>query len=104
MGIEVAWVGEDLEPKQQVFDPRMHLTKLALGRWRELPESVCLRFVDPFGDAVFNQAQVPHLIRELKGEVATERDLEVRNHLEKVVRLVERSVDQAHTYVKFIGD
>jgi hypothetical protein len=28
--------------------------------------TVCLRFVDPYGNAVFNQLQIPALIRELE--------------------------------------
>jgi hypothetical protein len=63
-----------------------------------------LRFVDPVGDAVFNQAQIPELLRELEIEAGITRDAETRAHLEKVVRLVEKSVGQTHTYIKFIGD
>src|SRR5262245_60655626 len=104
MGINVAWVDERHDPKQEVYDPRQVLTRLATSRWPKLSSSVCLRFVDAWSDAVFNQAQIPELLHELRGEVAEARDTEVRAHLEKVVRLVERAVSQTHTYIKFIGD
>ena len=104
MGINVAWVDERHEPKQEVFDPRQLLTRFATSRWPKLSASVCLRFILPWSDAVFNQAQVPELLHELRGELAECRDAEVRAHLEKVVRLIERAVDQTHTYIKFIGD
>lgn len=104
MGINVAWVDERHEPKQEVFDPRQVLTRLATSRWPRLSSSVCLRFVLPWGDGVFNQAQVPELIHELRNEVAETEDIEVREHLEKVLRLVERAVNRMHTYIKFIGD
>ena len=104
MGIDVSWVDERHEPKQEVYDSRQLLARLATSRWPELSTSVCLRFVDPYGDAVFNQAQIPELLHELRGEIAECRDIEVRAQLEKVVRLVERAVKQAHTYIKFIGD
>lgn len=104
MGINVAWVDERHEPKQEVFDPRQVLTRLATSRWPRLSSSVCLRFVLPWDDAVFNQAQVPELIHELRNEVAETEDIEVREHLEKVLRLVERAVNRMHTYIKFIGD
>lgn len=104
MGIDVAWVNEQHEPKQEVFDPRQLLTRLATSRWPKLSTSVCLRFVLPWSDAVFNQAQVSELLDELRSEVAECKDAEIRAHLEKIVRLVERAVDQTHTYIKFIGD
>lgn len=104
MGINVAWVDERHEPKQEVYDPRQVFTHLATSRWPELSGSVCLRFIDPWGDAVFNQAQIPELLQELRGELAETRDTEVRSHLEKVIQLVQRAVNQTHTYIKFLGD
>jgi len=104
MGIDVAWVDERHDPKLEVFDPRQLLARLATSRWPQLSTSVCLRFVLPWSDAVFNQAQVPELLHELRGEVAECRDAETRVHLEKVVRLVECAANQTRTYIKFIGD
>jgi hypothetical protein len=104
MGIDVAWVNEKHEPKQEVFDPRMCLTKLATSAWPGLSQSTCLRFIDPWGDTVFNQAQIPLLLQELREAEHSEIESEVRAHLGKVIRLVERAEDQTHTYIKFIGD
>ena len=104
MGIDVAWVDERHELKQKVYDPRQLLTRLATSRWAKLSSSVCLRFVLPWSDAVFNQAQIPELLDELRNEASESRDSEVRAHLEKVTRLAEHAVDQTHTYIKFIGD
>lgn len=104
MGIDVAWVDEQHEPKQEVYDPRQLLTRLATTRWPKLSSSVCLRFVLPWSDAVFNQAQIPKLLDELRSEISEARDPEVHAHLEKVIRLVERAVNKTHTYIKFIGD
>lgn len=104
MGITVAWVDERHEPMQEVPDPRQLLTRLAISRWPGLTSSVCLRFVNPWGDASFNQAQVRVLLDELRGEVSEARDAEVRVHLEEVIRLVERAVDRMHTYIAFVGD
>jgi hypothetical protein len=104
LGINVAWVDEQHEPKQEVYDLRQLLTRLATSRWPKLSSSVCLRFVLPWSDAVFNQAQIPELLDELLNEASESRESEVRAHLEKVIHLVERAVDQTHTYIKFIGD
>jgi hypothetical protein len=104
VGVDVSWVDERHEQKQFVSDSGQWITRLAISRWPKLTSSVCLRFVDPFGDAVFNQAQIPELVNELRGEVEESRDAGTRAHLEKVIRLVEKSVGETHTYIKFIGD
>lgn len=104
MGIDVAWVDERHEQKQFVSDSRQVLTRLATSRWPKLTSSVCLRFVVPWGDAVFNQAQNSDLLNELSAEVREARDPEVRDQLEKIIRLVELARNETHTYIKFIGD
>jgi hypothetical protein len=104
MGINVAWTTENGEPKQEVFDPRQFLTKLSTNRWHTLTDSKCLQFIDPWGDAVFNQCQIPHLLRELRAELAETKETETHAHLEKVISLIERAIEQMHTYIKFTGD
>ena len=89
---------------QQVFDPGGCLIKLALSTWPERSDSVCLRFIDPWGDTVFNHAQIPELLTELIADVPRQHEREIKAHLEKVVRLVKRAVGETHTYIKFIGD
>jgi hypothetical protein len=104
MGIDASWITESGEPKQEVFDPSQHLTSLATNRWDKLSDTMCLRFIDPWGDATFNQAQIPRLLEELRSELREWNEPEVKSHLEKVVRLVERAVERTHTYIKFTGD
>ena len=80
------------------------------GRTQGLPpshtdaESRCLRFVDRFGDALFNQRQVPVLITELRRQLERIQHSAVRQHGEAVLRLVESAEGKTHTYVRFIGD
>lgn len=104
MGIDVAVVDENHEKERVVQDPQQLLTALATGAWQSMEGSVCLRFVDPWGDTVFNQAQVPVLLAELERYVAEEHDREVAAHLRGVCSLVASAMDRTHTYVKFIGD
>ena len=103
MGIDVAWITERHEPIQEVFDPRGYLTALAISTWPSLT-STCVRFIDPWGNTVFNRTQIPVLLSELRSVRQDTSDKETRAHLEKVVRLIERAVDRTHTYIKFIGD
>lgn len=103
MGIDVAWITERNEPIQEVFNPRSYLTALALSTWQSLT-SICVRFIDPWGDTVFNQAQIPVLLSELDAVRQDTSDEETHAHLEKIIRLIERAVDGTHTYIKFTGD
>ena len=58
MGINVAWTTETGEPKQEVFDQRQCLTRLATTKWPKLDHTKYLQFIEPWGDAVFNETQV----------------------------------------------
>lgn len=89
MGIDVAWVDERHEQKQFVSDTQHVLARLATSRWPKLTSSVCLRFVDPWGDAVFNQSQNKDWLSELSAEVRETSDIKVREQLQKVINLVE---------------
>ncbi len=66
-------------------------------------DSACLRFIDPWGDATFNQAQIEVLKGELR--IAAKRTEEPRrlSELEALVSFVEGATG-AHVYLKFIGD
>lgn len=103
MGINVAWVNERHEVKQEVFDSRQCLSGLANSAWLR-SDTVCLRFIDTYGDTLFNQAQIPVLLDELRNAELQQMDADIKSHLGKVSRLVERAVGKTHTYIKFIGD
>ncbi len=104
MGIDVAITNEDQEVRQILHDSQMLIPSLVMNEWGHLKESKCLRFVDPYGDAIFNQEQIPILLSELEHSAASQSDPETKAHLEKVCRLVSAAMDETHTYVKFIGD
>lgn len=103
MGIDVAWIDELGEIKQEVGDSHEVVSRLSF-RWSKLTETVCLRFVVPWGDAVFNQAQMGELLTELRSEAARQESPLFREHLEKIVELVEHASAFTHAYIKFIGD
>jgi hypothetical protein len=104
MGIDVAIVNENHEPEQRVFDPGACLSSLANGQWAQEQDSVCLRFIDAYGDTVFNRAQIPFLLQEMERSVKSQTDPETKKRLQKVCRLVSKAQDKLHMYVKFIGD
>jgi hypothetical protein len=89
----------------EVFDSQQFLSALAMGPWPRISSSVCVRFIDPWGDTVFNQAQLPDLLTELEQSKTLLTDPGVSEHLTKVCRLVKQARRKgSHIYVKFIGD
>jgi hypothetical protein len=103
VGIEVAWVDETHVKIQVIEDPNGYLTALFTSDLSTLAPT-CLRFVDPWGDTIFNQNQIPVLLAELRAVASASTQPELHAHIEQLVDLVEQSVEQMHTYIKFIGD
>ena len=93
---------ESGEVRASISDPRMLLPRLLAAA--NLKSTICVRFIDPYGDAVFNQAQLPALAQELRGMLEVAAGGEARAHLEAVIQLVEAAEGQVHTYVRFVGD
>ncbi len=102
MGIDVHWRDERGETLATVDDPEMLLSRLS-NLLSKQSDSVCLRFIDPVGDACFNQHQIPVLLDELRQVLPSVSDTRTVKHLHNVVRLIE-GAGQVHTYVWFVGD
>jgi hypothetical protein len=101
MGIDVYLKSEQGEVLGSVLDPRMELSRFALSQTaRELP---LLRFLDPAGDLVLNRAQATALLEELAGIIPRQSG-PLRELLEKVRELAERSERKVHLYLWFQGD
>ncbi|HEV2296778.1 MAG TPA: hypothetical protein VGR35_23250 [Tepidisphaeraceae bacterium] len=65
------------------------------------PDSVCLRFIDPYGDTTFNQAQVAELEKEL---ATVDGAGDVAQQAKSLLSFVKQVHDRTHRYLKFIGD
>jgi hypothetical protein len=100
----------------------------------ELERTICLRFIDPYGNTIFNRAQAPILIQEIQSAAASVSDASiatehkaflnamgqtdpalapsesvpsvdnVRECTMTIVALARRCEGEVHTYLKFIGD
>lgn len=101
MGINVVWKSWSGEELARLDDPEMVLSDL--GDALDVSKTKCLRFIDPFGDAIFNQAQRPVLVQELAWAASRVRDPQLRSFLQAVRDLAERARD-VHTYIWFEGD
>ena len=102
MGIDLHWEDENGEMRQMVSDDGFFVSELINASKAEL--SVCLRFIDRFGDTVFNQAQLPYLKAELKSIPETALGDGARKHRQKLINLIEQATGKTHTYLKFHGD
>lgn len=102
MGIEAVWRDENRNELGRVGDPHMVLSRVAEGSL-DLDGTVCLQFLDAYGDACFNQFQIPILAGELAAAAERCPDMETREHLFAVADLAKRA-QGIHTYLWFIGD
>ena len=70
----------------------------------EAPDtSVCLRFIDPYGNLIINQLQLPVLIAELQEISHGTLDFGLKKHIATLVQFL-RDSEGVHVYVRFIGD
>ena len=64
----------------------------------------CLRFVDPYGDTVFNRLQMAALLEDLRVLRQNPENDKHENTLEQIERLVQRGQVEPHIYIRFMGD
>jgi len=102
MGIDLRWETEKGEQLAELGD-RDFLVARFLPHFEEL-DFPCLRFVDPAGDTVFNQAQITQLVLELEKLSTQRHEPKVERHLQAVLKFVRQTVGKTHTYIKFYGD
>ena len=101
MGIDVYWKDEVGETLGSVEDSGV-LSQLS-GLFDRQSNSTCLRFIDPAGDACFNQLQIPVLLSEIRDLLPVVSNPRANAHLQEIASLLEGAV-RSHTYMWFIGD
>lgn len=82
MGVNLYMEEEDGTRLVEVLDPQGYVGTIVSLAGNE--NTVSLRFIDPYGDTVFNQLQIPVLIRELeaaRGLLTEERVAQLGQHM-----------------------
>lgn len=102
MGIDVRVETESGEVQDEVLDDN-NLTEQLLPD-REDGTSPCLRFVDAFGDTLFNQIQIPLVVKELEKRLRGSAKPDVKAHCEAILKVVLAAAGEEHTYVRFSGE
>ena len=102
MGLSVSLESSDGGCLAKVTDERNLLGKiLPPGDGRAFP---LLRFIDPYGDTVFNRLQMESLLLELERIGAPSLGQGERELLSKIAELARRGRAEPHLVLKFRGD
>lgn len=102
MGLTIKLESEDGGDLESVYDPRG-----LIGRLLPHPDEesyCCLRFIDPYGNTVFNPLQMPTFLAEWRRLYSAEISDDERTLLDTVQTLAVRCRDDRHVYLKFYGD
>ncbi len=65
--------------------------------------SYCLRFVNPTGRAVFNQQQLPFLLKELEAAIRNTRKEAARQHGQRLLSGLTKYRGKMRTHFRFVG-
>jgi hypothetical protein len=100
MAIDIEWQDERGQTLVRYDGPAINKRV-----WSAFPNSAaCLRFIDPIGDTVFNQAQVRVLVAELDALLTPPRERMPNPALVSIRQFIDHNLGRSHTYLKFIGD
>ena len=101
MGLTIALQDESGNRIKEVYDPTNILHKL-LPSYDDRTYQ-CLRFIDWYGDTVFNYLQMESFLTEWNRIREAEKSHEERELLSQIEDLARR-VQNERLYLKFIGD
>jgi hypothetical protein len=101
MGIEVELRGERGEVIDKVSDPQMVLARAVQ---KTFSGTRLLRYLVPWGDAVFNQAQARDLANDIHLVKSANPGTPLFDLLSQVEPLVEKLSRETHLYLWFVGD
>jgi hypothetical protein len=101
MGFCIILEGEDREPLEQVEDPKDVLHQLLPS---EDASYHYLRFIDWYGDTVFNRLQIQPFIREWDRLTESAQTSDQTAILRRIKELALRCRQEPHLYLRFYGD
>lgn len=101
MGINVQLRQESGEILAEVFDDKMVLSRAALST---LSDTRLMKYLLPWGDAIFNQAQAADLANDISKTKMANPGGPLSQLLSEIEPLVERLANETHLYLWFVGD
>jgi hypothetical protein len=101
VGVNASVRSEFGDPLAECFDPQGLFSRFLLTF--DTSRTICLRFIDPYGNTVFNRAQAEVLARELS-EIRNQLDEHTAGLFDSLVTLATRVASGLHLYLWFEGD
>ena len=98
IGLQDEWGGQ----LGMVADPKNLLGRLLPPN--DDPLHPMLASIDSYGDTIFNRMQMPRFLSEWSEISAKAQSPEERELVSKIESFARRVQDEAHLYLKFIGD
>jgi len=102
VGINIILEGEDGVALEQVDDPTGRLYKI-MPRYED-SSFPFLRFIDLYGDTIFNRPQMEPFLDEWRRVRERAADPDARQLVAEVERLARRCQNEVHLYVRFQGE
>lgn len=102
MGLTIMVETEDGERIEQIADPLNLLHQLLPSHDDQAYQ--CLRYIDWYGDTVFNRLQMDTFLTELNGVRRATRSPAEIELLAQIEKLARRCQAEPHLYLKFYGD
>ncbi len=103
MGITVVLQDErDINISKTVLDPEEVIIH-SLPDFTDITYS-CIRFIDPYGDTIFNTLQARIIIKEWDKIKHSFSERNAETLWTDIHKLIVRCSEEPHTYLKFIGD
>jgi hypothetical protein len=96
-----------LENERGVCVDEVSEEALLLEHLLPMPEDksfYCWRFIDLYGNTVFNRLQMPAFVKELDRLSPNLATLQDKQLLARIREMAERCGNEAHLYLKFYGD
>lgn len=102
MGFNVILEDEEGTALDQLDDPDGLLKGILPGyEEKSFPQ---LRFVDPYGDTIFNRPQMEAFLEEWQRLAAKAQSSDAQELHRRVTTLARRCNDEVHLYLKFRGE
>ena len=101
MGINTQLRTEDGQVLDEVDDAQMVLSRATNS---QLAGTRLLKYLVPWGDAVFNQSQASDLADDIRVICDDTDDSALAQHLSSIRPLVDRLSVETHLYLWFLGD
>jgi hypothetical protein len=101
MGFCIVLENEECEPLEQVEDPENILHQLLPSEDRSYQY---LRFIDWYGDTVFNRLQIQAFLIEWDRIIDSARTSDATALLARIRELALRCSQEPHLYLRFSGD